>query len=213
MGDRGHGWRPRTPTQWLLVALAVAWLGTVLLIQLDAIDLTPLEIASSPDALTDGRLARLLSSSLVIDDDVPLLQFALLAAVAALVMVRHGAVVWWVAALAGHIGSALIAYAVIGIAIALSSGSADASADDLDYGISAVLAALLGVLVVDSVRGLRSGRRDPLDLVLIALAAVMLIIWFATLDWFGIEHQFAFLLGAGSLVLCERVARRSARAV
>ncbi|MDO8212546.1 hypothetical protein [Conexibacter sp. CPCC 206217] len=205
MGDRAR----QTPLQWLLTALAVAWLVTVLTIQL--LGLAPADIASSPDWVVDGRLARLLSSSLVIDDVVPLLQYVALAAICAAVLIRHGALIWWAATLAGHVGSALIAYAVIGIAIALDSNSAERAADDLDYGISCVLAAQLGVLCLGSVQRLRAGRGSGLDRFVIVASALALVFFFVTLDWFGIEHQFAFLLGAGVLWLSERlVARRAA---
>lgn len=51
----------------------------------------------------------------------------------------------------GHAGSALVAYAVIGLATALGSSSADAAADDRDLGISCVLAATLGALLASGI--------------------------------------------------------------
>jgi hypothetical protein len=201
------GRRPQGPIEWLLVALAVAWLAAVALIRILGVDLTPPDIGASPNALVAGDLLRLLSSSLIIDADLPLLQAALLAVVSAVVVIRYGAVLWWVAALVGHVGSALIAYAVIAGGIALGFGSAERFADDWDYGISCVLAAELGVLCVGSVRRLRRGRGAPADVALLVATSVALLAWLLTIDWYGIEHPIAFALGAGVLMLAERRGR------
>ena len=135
-----------------------------------------------------------MSSALIADDGVPLLQVALVAAVTALVLVRHGAVVWWLAALAGHVGSTLIGYALIGCAAALGSGSAERAAGAWDYGISCVLAAQLGVLCAGAVR-----RRDRSagDVALAAASSLAVPVWLATIDWYGVEHLLAFAIGAG----------------
>jgi hypothetical protein len=189
-----------------LAALAVAWLAAVALIVVTGADVTPADVGASPDATADGAVWRLLTSALVVDSGLPGLQLALVAAATALVLIRHGATIWWLAALAGHVGSALIAYAIIAGAIALGSASADRAADDHDYGISCVLAALFGVVFAGSLRRLRDSgtHRDPRDVALVAATALGLIAWVATIDWFGVEHPIAFALGAAVLV-----ARRS----
>jgi hypothetical protein len=181
----------------LLIAAAVAWLVAVALIQLADPDLDPARLGASPDVVADGRLWRLLSSSLIVDSDLAGLQIALVAAASALVIARHGPLTWWLAAVIGHVGSALLAYALIAIADALGSDSAERFEDDWDYGISCVLAALAGVLFAGAARRLRGGRGRRSDAVLVAATSLGLLAWLVTIDWYGVEHVFAFALGAG----------------
>jgi hypothetical protein len=190
----------RTNLERVLTGLAVAWLAAVTVIAVTGADLTRSEAGASPDSLADGAVWRLLTSSLLVDAGVPGVQIAIVAAATALVIARHGAVTWWLAALAGHVGSALLAYAIIAVADELGSASADAAEDDWDYGISCVLAALAGVLFA----GAAKRREGPGDIALMAAAAAALVAWIVTIDWYGIEHVFAFALGAGVLVLRER---------
>jgi hypothetical protein len=138
-------------------------------------------LQSSAEQVADGELWRLFTSGLVVDG-VAAPQIAL-TAVAAFVAIRAaGPVVWWVAVLVGHVGSALLAYAIIGIAIELGSDGARATADDPDFGISCVLGATLGVLFA-------SGHR-----VVGAVGFVLLLPF--SLDWYGPEHPLSFALGA-----------------
>jgi hypothetical protein len=191
----------------LLIVLAGAWLVAVAVIRIAGVDLTPPDIGASPDTLVAGDLGRLLSSSLIVDASLPLAQIALLALATVLVIARWGPRLWWVAALVGHVGSALIAYAVIALGIALGFGSAERIADDWDYGISCVLASLFGVLFAGSVRRLRGGRGGRADWALLAVTTAGLALWLATIDWYGIEHPIAFALGAAVLVWWERRGR------
>ena len=189
----------RRPLERWLAGLAVAWVALVALVAAGAATLTPADVASSPDRLAAGEVWRLLSSALIVDDDAPLLQVALLAGATAVVLVRHGAIVWWIAALAGHIGSALLAYALIGVAAGLGSPSADRVGDDWDYGISCVLAALLGVLFAGAIGRLRGRRRAARDVALVAATSVCFVLWLLTVDWYGLEHLLAFAIGAAVL--------------
>jgi hypothetical protein len=184
----------------LLTAAAVAWLAAVALIQIAQPDLSPARLGASPDAVADGELWRLLSSSLIVDSDLPAVQIAVLAAATAVVLVRHGPVVWWLAALIGHVGSALVAYGLIAVAAGLGSDSADRFEDDWDYGLSCVLAALAGVLFAGALRRLRDGRGRARDVVLMAATSLGLLAWLVTIDWYGDEHVLAFALGAGVLI-------------
>jgi hypothetical protein len=190
-----------------LAVLAVAWLAAVAVIEVTGADLTRSEVGASPDTLADGALWRLLTSSLLVDAGLPALQIALAAAVTALVLVRHGAVVWWLAALAGHIGSALLAYAIIAVAHELGSDSAGRVEDDWDYGISCVMAALTGALFAGGVRRIRARTAGPADIALTAAAAIALAAWVVTIDWFGVEHVFAFALGALVVIWREPASR------
>ncbi len=128
-------------------------------------------------------------------DGVAAPQIALTAAASVGLIRLRGAAVWWAAVLVGHVGSALIAYAIIGIAIALGSGGAEAAADDPDFGISCVLGATLGALF-------GSGWR-----VVGAVGFVLLLPF--SLDWYGPEHPLSFVLGA--LVARPRPCRPAGR--
>lgn len=188
----------------LLTVAAAAYVVLVAAIELLGLGLSPDELGSSPDSLVSGEVWHLLTSALLVDGEVPLFQLALLAAVTAAVIMRHGPRIWWAAALLGHVGSALLAYVAIGIAIALGNGAADAISDDWDYGVSCVMAAQFGVLFAGAVLHRRRGRGDTVDLLLIGAACVALLAWLATIDWYGIEHPLAFAIGAAVLLVADR---------
>jgi hypothetical protein len=191
----------------LALGAALAWLAAVALIAAVDPGLDPADVGSSPDTVAAGELWRLLASALIVDAGVPWLQVAVLAAATALVLARHGPIVWWLAALIGHVGSALIAYVLIAVAGALGSASAERFEDDWDYGISCVLAALAGVLFAGGVSRLRHRRGGGLDVALVVATSLGLLGWLVTIDWYGVEHLFAFVLGAAV------VASRSASTV
>jgi hypothetical protein len=138
-------------------------------------------LQSSADLIADGELWRLFTSALVVDG-VAAPQIALTALVSFAVIRLDGAAVWWAAVIVGHVGSALLNYAIIGVAILLGSEGAEAAADDPDFGISCVLGASLGALFA-------SGWR-----VVGAVSFVLLLPF--SLDWYGPEHPLSFVLGA-----------------
>jgi hypothetical protein len=155
------------------------------------------DLQSSADQVADGELWRLLSSGLVVDGvAVPQIALTALAAFAAIRAV--GPALWWVAVIVGHVGSALLNYAIIGIAIELGSDGAEAAADDPDFGISCVLGATLGVLFA-------SGYR------VLGIVSFLLLLPFS-LDWYGPEHPLSFLLGAGVVLGARRRSRGQATA-
>jgi hypothetical protein len=140
---------------------------------------------ASADAVADGRVWLLLTSGLAAQGPAPLAQVAIAAAVGGLAIARLGAAAWWRAALAGHVLSALIAYALIGLV-----GATDAAATP-DYGISCVLGASFGALM--TVRGDRVARTVG---VLGALALLPL-----SFGWIGLEHPLSVALGAAVTAL------------
>lgn len=159
-------------------------------------------LAASPDKIADGRLWLLLSSGLVIDG-VPWLQFAVLAIVLALAYARVGAARLWAAGLIAHIGSALLAYAGIGVLNVLGVDTGTVS-HELDYGVSVLLAGELGVIAVSG------GKRAALLVGVLGVAG------------FGIgladssalanaEHLLGFALGAGTILALDRLDRRDPR--
>lgn len=104
-----------------LTVAAVAYYAAVIVftILVRSGDLSASGIDSSADELADGQVLRLLTSVIAVEGPLAVPQIALGAFVAAVVIRREGAAVWWVAALVGHVGSALISYAIIDLASAL----------------------------------------------------------------------------------------------
>jgi hypothetical protein len=141
----------------------------------------PSALESSAELVAEGELWRLFSSGLVVDG-VAAPQIALTALASFAVIRLDGAGVWWAAILVGHVGSALLAYVIIGIAILLGSDGARAAADDPDFGISCVLGATLGALFASGLR-------------LVGALGFVLLLPFS-LDWYGPEHPLSFALGA-----------------
>ena len=184
---------PRVERALSLLALsyfAAVALGVVL-------DLGPEGVASSPAHLADGEAWLLFTSALAVEGRLPLAQVAV-AALAAFAVIRvYGAVPWWGAVIAAHVGSALAAYAVIGVFDAFSVESAERVGRDLDYGVSVVLTGSLGALFGGAVM---RGRRDVAVAAALGLAAILPL----SLDWYGIEHPLGFAFGAGFMVWWER---------
>lgn len=132
-----------------------------------------------------------------------------MAAIAAgAVILREGPVTWWLAAIAGHVGSALLAYALIAIAALLGSDGADRAADDPDFGVSCVLGASVGALLASAVLARRDGARDAGTTVALAAglagAAAMLAL---SAGWLDAEHGLSVVLGA-SVVIVRNSGRR-----
>ena len=129
-------------------------------------------------AVADGRGWLLLTSGLAAQEPAPLAQVAIVAAVAALAITRFGAAAWWRAALAGHVLSAVIVYALIGLA-----GATEAAAEP-DYGVSCVLGASFGALL--TVKG------APRVIGVVGTLALLPL----SLTWIGLEHPLSVAIGA-----------------
>lgn len=153
-------------------------------------------LGSTPVSVADGEVARLISSGLAVNGPVAAGQLLLLALVAVALVRREGIRAWWGSAMAGHVGSALIAYAAIAIALTLGETSAERVSDQPDFGISCVFAGTLGGVFAGSVLRLRR-RHTRREAVIagVCLAALLAIVP-ASLGWYGAEHPLAFALGA-----------------
>ncbi|MDA0185003.1 hypothetical protein OJ997_32160 [Solirubrobacter phytolaccae] len=127
-----------------------------------------------------GHLHLLLTSGLDAAPPVPALQVAIAAAAAALLINRTDACMWWRVALVGHVGSALIAYAVI--------YAFDGPTTTRDYGVSCVLGATLGALMT------RRGDRLAQAVGIAGTIALLPL----SFSWLGIEHPLAIALGAAA---------------
>ena len=153
----------------LLCALAAAYFGVA------AVGIV---VPASAEAVAHGRVWLLLTSALAAQGPAPLAQVTLAAAVAALAIGRIGAAAWWRAALAGHVGSALIVYALIGLA------GAERAANTPDYGVSCVLGASCGALL--TVKG------APRVIGVVGTLALLPL----SFSWIGLEHPLSVAIGA-----------------
>jgi len=178
----------------LLAVLAAAYFVVA------ALDVAGAGLRASADAVGDGRVWLLLTSALDPQGAWPLAQVAVAAAFAVAVAVREGIRTWWAAAIAGHVGSAVVVYLAIAAAGAVGVASARAAAVRPDYGVSCVLAAGVGALLASGLVALRrsEGRSRRADVAAVAVgagAAVVLAV--LSIGWYASEHAIAVAIGAG----------------
>lgn len=177
----------------LLIALVIAYLAVI------ALNVSGSDLHSSADKVADGDVWLLLTSALNVVPELDVPQWFLLAASVAVVIWRHGPKLWWTVALTGHVGAALISYGVIGLAVALGSGSADTTAGESDYGISIVLAATLGALAAGGF-AVPAARRDRADKAAMVLGLIGLAGMIAfSVGWYDMQHVIGYAIG---FVLC-----------
>lgn len=151
--------------------------------------------ASSAAKIPAGRVWLLPASALVVDQPVyvGLAAFGLLGLAA---LWLCGTKVFWIAALAGHVGSTLTVYAIIG-ASRLSDPDAFASAfARQDFGVSAMQGAWVGAVAATAWArtGADARGRASAAAGVVALAGVA---WWLHPDpsVLTTEHLFAFLIG------------------
>jgi hypothetical protein len=149
------------------------------------------DLASSPSGVLSGRVWRLLTSALVVSGP-PLPQLLQMAAVVVVALVLAGPALFWRAALVGHVGATLVAYAAVGILWLVARADVDDVVQAPDYGISCVWVGVLGALVAVA---LRRSRRAAARLA--AMAGVIGFVAAAGVsdDLAGWEHVIAFVLG------------------
>ena len=176
-----------------LIALAVAYLVFI------GVSGVGSGFYSSTDEVTDdGRVWLLFTSALDVVSTLATVQWVLLAAAMAFALFRLGPRIWWAVAIAGHIGAAVISYAVIELAIALGSQSADHTASEADYGVSIILAATLGALAASAMPFRRSpddpmdtGDRAALWIGLVGLAGMVIV----SFGWYDVQHPIGYVIG------------------
>lgn len=151
-------------------------------------------LSASPDAVAHGRVWLMLTSGLVVEG-VVWAQLAVLAAVLGLALWRFGALRLWAVALAAHVGSALLAYAAVGVLWLVDASLVDVR--EPDYGISAVMAGELGALAAGG------GRRTALLVGVLALAGFGIGLADAS-TLANAEHLLAFAIGALTIFLLDR---------
>lgn len=177
---------------WIGAATAVAGLVTIGT-RSGTIPLS--QLAASPKAVADGRLWLLLTSGVVADRPwLPsLLGFAIVGFAA--LSVASGRVVV-VAALAGHVVATLLVYGFLGISEAVDGGAFASLVERPDIGLSAIIAAWIGVVSQMYWRR-RPSRRAHLVNALGCVACALIGFAFRPdVTVLDSEHLVAFALGA-----------------
>lgn len=152
--------------------------------------------AASAARVATGQLWLLLSSGLVIDRPVAvgLVAFGVIASAT---LWGCGARMFWVTAIAGHVGSTLLVYAIIGVSRLTDPHVFSAAVASPDYGVSAMQGAWVGALTARAWIG--CGQR-----VLQRSATVAAVCGLAGVAWLlhpdpsilTFEHLFAFAIGS-----------------
>lgn len=176
-----------------LIGLAIAYLAYV-----GVSGVGPRLYSSADEVTDDGRIYLLFTSALDVVSTLATVQLILLVAAMAFVIYRLGPRIWWAVALTGHIGAATLSYAVIELAIALGSQSANHTAAQADYGVSIVLAATLGALTASALPfhraptdAMASGDRAALWIGLVGFAGMIAV----SFGWYDVQHLLGYTIG------------------
>ncbi len=159
--------------------------------------------ATSPDEVARSGVWTILMSGLIVQG--PAVSQIVATAVLAVIAIRlAGARVFWSAAVVAHLAATLLVYAGVWIADAATPGSGTPLSRELDFGISLVWCAALGVLAA---AGWWSTWRLPpwlrYTLSLAPPAAIVVV----TLGSDGLaryEHAVAFALAVLVVFVCRR---------
>jgi hypothetical protein len=163
-----------------------------------------LDLDSTPEAIAHFKVWLLVTSAFVVSGPSVLELLGLTIATALLVH-RLSAGSFWAVAITGHVAATVVAYAGVGVLWLATRKSVENVVDRPDYGVSAVWMAVLGALLITSIRAWRAGRATAFDrLVIVAClaAAVIGFVSFALLS--GAEHLLAFVAG---MLVAELVIR------
>jgi hypothetical protein len=159
---------------------------------------------ASAATIASGRLWVLPASALVVDQPV-LIGLAAFGVLAVAMLGICGARMFWLAAVAGHAGSTLLVYAIIGSTQVLDQDAFSRAAVTPDFGVSAIQGAWVGAITATAWRRAGAERRTRC-LVAVGVSAVAGVGWWLHPDpsILTTEHLFAFLIGSG-IVVQERV--------
>lgn len=174
-----------------LAALIVAACAGTVARAVGAVGLAP--FAATPEAVAHGRVW-LLATSALVGDAPPVLSLLSFAALGLTVLALCGPRVLWAAALAGHVGSALLVYAAIAVARAVDHGVLASVVSAPDYGVSAISGAWLGTVAAVVWRRCSGARA----LVVLTVGVVGVVAWQVArpLNALDVEHLVALALGA-----------------
>jgi hypothetical protein len=206
----------RSPTRGRLEAGARS-LGVALVVVVGALTIAaeanafaPTRVASSYERVVGrGELWTLMTSAIVADNPVwiSLASFAAIVLVALLVC---GGQLFWLATVAGHVGSAAAIYLFMAVSRAFDSGLFTGSVLQPDFGVSTMQGGLLGATAFVLWR--RSKTATGNALVVAGVIGAALIAWKLHPDpsVLTYEHHVAFLLGIGAArLVLDRAGRRA----
>ena len=184
--------------------------GITLAIRAHELPLSP--FVASASKIASGQVWVLAASALMVDRPV-LIGLAAFGLLAVATLQVCGAQTFWLAAAAGHAGSTLLVYAIIG-STQLADPEAFASASVRpDFGVSAIQGAWVGAITATAWSRAGTDNRDR-SLVAAGVGAVAGVGWLLHPDpsILTTEHLFAFLIGAG-IVSRRRLAGAARTAV
>jgi hypothetical protein len=147
--------------------------------------------------LASGRVWVLPASALVVDRPV-LVGLAAFGVLAVAALCICGARTFWLAAVAGHAGSTLLVYAIIGSAQLADPEVFASAAARPDFGVSAIQGAWVGAITATAWIRAGTDRRDR-SLVAAGVCAIAGAGWWLHPDpsILTTEHLFAFFIGCG----------------
>jgi hypothetical protein len=185
--------------EWLLLASFMTVVSALTVAEREHV--IPLSVlAASPHAVGEARLWSLLTSALLVQSPLfwSLASFALLGA---LTLKVCGTRVLLISALAGHVASTLVVYALLDLARTFDPRAFEAVLSSPDYGVSAMSAAWLGAIASVS---WRAGQRTLRARIATALAVVATALfgWMLRghVSFLDLEHVVAFCIGVGVAV-------------
>lgn len=169
----------------------------VVTLAIRAHELSLAPFVASAAKIAAGEVWLLPASALVVDRPVGvgLVAFGLLG----LATLRFcGARVFWVGAAAGHIGSTLVVYAIIGASRLADPHLFTSAVVSPDFGVSAIQGAWVGAIAATAWRWAGADQRAR-ALVVAGVCAVAGMAWWLHPDpsVLTTEHLFAFLIGCG----------------
>jgi hypothetical protein len=164
---------------------------------------------ASAAKVASGQLWVLPASALVVDRPV-LIGLAAFAVLAAVTLRYCGPRVFWLSAIAGHVGSALVVYAIIGAARLVDPHVFADALQSADFGVSAMQGAWVGAIATTSWLWAGTDRRLRAT-VTAGVFAVAAVAWWLHPDpsILTTEHAFAFIIGCGIVALPQRVTTRT----
>ncbi len=182
------GWASGLGLVWTVGALTLA--TRVHELPLTAFEATAAKVAS-------GRVWLLPASALVVDRPV-LIGLAAFSVLAMATLRLCGARTFWLAAVMGHAGSALVVYAIIGSSQLVDPRMFTSSATRPDFGVSAMQAAWVGAITATAWSWAGTDRRGR-SVVAVGVCALAAVAWWLHPDpsILTTEHLFAFLIGGG----------------
>ncbi|HEX6489887.1 MAG TPA: hypothetical protein VF002_00785 [Gaiellaceae bacterium] len=183
----------------------VAWFLVVIGLTLATVDgsLKVTSLASSPVKFEQGKVWFLLTSGLIVQHPIAisLLSFV---ALAVLVLAVCGQRLLWVSAVAGHVGSTVLAYSALATVRVFDPSSFQTLLSRPDYGVSAVGAAWLGAIAAAGWRRRGQTARGRIAIgFAVAAVAVFAYMLRGGLTILDSDHVLAFGIGI-ALVVAQR---------